>query len=267
MKLAFIGAGVMGEAIIKGVLSNGLCSPPDICASDIVVQRLEHLSATYGIKVTEDKAAAIDKADVIVLAVKPQNLAELAPSLKNRIGREQLLLSIIAGATIAALAENLGLGSIVRAMPNTPAQIGAGMCVWTASSDVNKSQKDMAKSILSALGREIYMPDEDYIDMATAVSGSGPGYVFLIIEELTAAAVRIGLPAEVASELVIETVLGAARLAKETGRTPAKLRENVTSPGGTTAAGLAKLNEGELGDLLAAAVEAAYNRAKELGSR
>ena len=265
MKLAFIGAGVMGEAIIKGVLSGGLCEASDICASDIAVKRLEHLSATYGIKVTEDKVAAIEAADVVILAIKPQNLTELAPSLKDRIAREQLLLSIIAGATIAALAENLGHSAIVRAMPNTPAQIGAGMCVWTASSDVQQHQKDMAKSILSALGSEIYVPGEDYIDMATAVSGSGPGYVFLIIEGLVDAAVRIGLPSGVANELVIQTVLGAALLAKETGTPPGELRENVTSPGGTTAAGLAKLQEGRLGELISSAVEAAYNRSKELG--
>jgi pyrroline-5-carboxylate reductase len=265
MKVAFVGAGMMGEAIIKGVLDKGLLSPIDICACDIVSQRLEHLQSTYGIKVTEDKTAALDGADVIVLAVKPQNMVELIPPLKGRIAKEQLVISIIAGVTMTTLSAGLGHGCIVRSMPNTPAQIGAGICVWTASSEVNQQQKDMARSILTALGREIYVPSEDYIDMATAVSGSGPGYIFLIIESLTAAAVRIGLPPDMANELVLETIYGAACLAKETGKSPKELRENVTSPGGTTAAGLARLNEGKLGDLIASAVEAAYERAKEIG--
>ena len=267
MKAAFIGAGVMGEAIIKGVLEKGLLSPSDICASDKVAQRLEYLHSTYGIEVTEDKTAALGGADVIILAVKPQNLAELIPALKGKFDREQLVISIVAGAALKTLSESMGHDSIVRAMPNTPAQIGAGICVWTASSRINDKQREMAKSVLTALGKQIYVPNEDYIDMATAVSGSGPGYIFLIIESLTDAAVRIGLPADIANELVLETVLGAARLTRETGKSPGELREDVTSPGGTTAAGLAKLNDGKLGDLLAAAVDAAYIRAKELGGR
>jgi pyrroline-5-carboxylate reductase len=150
-------------------------------------------------------------------------------------------------------------------MPNTPAQIGEGMSVWTASTEVSQGQKEMARAILGALGKEIYVPDEKYLDMATAVSGSGPGYIFLIIEAIVDAAVHIGLPREMAEELVIQTVLGAARLAQETGKHPEELRDMVTSPGGTTAEGLRKLEEGELGALLARAVIAAYEKAKELG--
>jgi pyrroline-5-carboxylate reductase len=151
-------------------------------------------------------------------------------------------------------------------MPNTPAQVGAGMSVWTASSNVSQQQKELASAVLGALGKEIYMPDEGYIDMATAVSGSGPAYVFALMEALAAAAVDIGLPPEMAQELVLETVLGAARLASETGTPPGELRERVTSPGGTTAAGLQKLYEGNIEAMIASAVSAAYQRAKELGS-
>jgi pyrroline-5-carboxylate reductase len=263
MKIAFVGAGVMGEAMIKGVLAKGLCAPADIVACDISTSRLETLRPTYEIKVTEDYATALKGADVVALAVKPQNLAGVMPSLKGQLHKTQLVLSIIAGAAISTITDGLGHSSIARAMPNTPAQIGAGMCVWTCSSDVNPRQKKMAKSILGSLGREIYVTDEKYIDMATAVSGSGPAYIYKVMEALTDAAVHIGLSRDIAKVLVQETALGAALLAKETNRQPEELREMVTSRGGTTEAGLAKLVGVE--DLFAKAVEAAYARAKELG--
>lgn len=265
MKIAFIGGGVMGEAMIRGVLTRGLSMPRDISASDISASRLETLRTTYHIGVSGDCGIVIKGSDVIVLAVKPQNLAGLMPQLEGRFTRDQLVLSIIAGAPIATIARDLGHRSVVRAMPNTPAQIGEGMSVWAASSGVSQHQKGMARSILGALGREIYVPDEKYIDMATAVSGSGPAYIFLVIEALVDAAVLIGLPREMAEELVLETVVGAARLAQETGKHPKELRDMVTSPGGTTAEGLLKLEEGGLRDLFARGVTAAYERAKELG--
>jgi pyrroline-5-carboxylate reductase len=263
MKIAFIGAGVMGETMIKGLLAKGLCAPADIVACDISTSRLETLRSTYKIKVAEDYIMALKGADVVVLAVKPQNLAGLMPSLKDRLHKAQLVLSIIAGATISTITDGLGHGAVVRAMPNTPAQIGAGVCVWTCSGDVNQRQKDMAKSILNALGMEIYVPEERYIDMATAVSGSGPAYIYKVMEALIDAAVRIGLSREMAETLVQETAWGAALLAKKTNRHPEELRKMVTSRGGTTEAGLAKLAGVE--DLFAKAVEAAYTRAKELG--
>ncbi|GAG29909.1 unnamed protein product, partial [marine sediment metagenome] len=184
--------------------------------------------------------------------------------LEGRFTRGQLVLSIVAGAAMATIARGLGHRSVVRAMPNTPAQIGQGMSVWTASSEASQRQKGTARSILGAMGREIYVPDEKYIDMATAVSGSGPAYIFLVIEALVDAAVYIGLPHEMVEDLVLETVVGAARLTQETGKRPKELRDMVTSPGGTTAQGLLKLEEGGLRDLLLRAVIAAYEKAKEL---
>jgi pyrroline-5-carboxylate reductase len=265
MKIAFIGGGVMGEAMLKGILSKGIATPQDIIVNDISSARLESLKNEYKIAVTHDHGTAIKGANVVVIAVKPQNLAELMPKLEGRFTRGQLVLSIVAGSRTATIASGLGHHSVVRAMPNTPAQIGEGMTVWTASSEVSLAQKEIARSILGALGKEIYVPDEKYLDMATAVSGSGPGYIFLIIEALVDAAVHIGLPREMAEELVLQTILGAAYLARETGKRPKELRDMVTSPGGTTAEGLLQLEEGGLRNLLARAVAAAYEKAKELG--
>ena len=266
MKIGFIGGGAMGEAMIRGVLTKGLSMPREIGVTDISTPRLDELRATYNVETNEDYQTTLEGADMVVLAVKPQNLAEVMPRLKGRLANGQLVLSIIAGARIATIADGIDHPPVVRAMPNTPAQVGAGISVWTASAEVSQRQREIASAILGALGKEIYVPDEGYIDMATAVSGSGPAYVFLLMEALTAAAVDIGLPREMAQELVLETVLGAARLVHETGTPPGELREQVTSPGGTTAAGLQKLYEGNLEAIIASAVSAAYQRAKELGS-
>jgi len=265
MKIGFIGAGAMGGAMIRGVLDRGLSSPAEISLTDISAARLDELRTAYGIKTNEDYQPALEGADAVVLAVKPQNLADVMPQLKDRFAKNQLVISIIAGARIATIADGIGHRPVVRAMPNTPAQVGAGITVWTASNEVSQRQKGIASSILGALGKEIYVPDEGYIDMATAVSGSGPAYVFALMEALAAAAVDIGLPREMAQELVLETVLGAARLARDTGTPPKELRERVTSPGGTTAAGLQKLYDGDMEAMIASAVSAAYQRAKELG--
>jgi pyrroline-5-carboxylate reductase len=264
MKIAFIGGGIMGEAMIRGILNKGLTTPQYITVNDISAARLAILVKEYGVRVTDDYSIAIKGSNVVVIAVKPQNLAELIPQLEGRFTRGQLVLSIIAGAAIATISRGLGHRSVVRAMPNTACQIGEGMSIWTISSAVSQRQKGMARSILAALGREIYVPDEKYIDMATAVSGSGPAYIFLVIEALVDAAVHIGLPGEMVEELVIQTVLGAARLAQQTGKHPNELRDMVTSPGGTTAEGLLKLEEGGMRDLIASAVTAAYEKAKEL---
>ncbi|TET38335.1 MAG: pyrroline-5-carboxylate reductase [Dehalococcoidia bacterium] len=264
MQIAFIGGGVMGEAMIRGILSKGLATPEEIIANDISGPRRSTLAENYRIRTTEDYGIAVKGANIIVIAVKPQNLSELMPELKDRFVRGHLVLSIVAGASLVTIANGLGHKSVVRAMPNTPAQIGEGMSVWTASSEVSESQKEVAKSILGALGKEIYVSDEKYIDMATAISGSGPAYIFLVIEALIDAAVHIGWPRETAGELVLQTVLGATRLAQETGKHPVELRNMVTSPGGTTVEGLLQLEEGGLRALLAHAVIAAYEKAKIL---
>lgn len=265
MKIAFIGAGVMGEALIKGVLAKGLSKPEELIANDVSVSRLETIGSNYRIKTSNDHANAVREADAIVLAVKPQDLNELMPKLKGKVGDDQLVLSIIAGAKLATIAGGLEHNTVVRAMPNTPAQVGAGTCVWTAAVGVDERHKTAAKSILGALGTEIYVPNEEYIDMATAISGSGPAYIYLFMESLIEAAISIGLPRQMAQELVLETVLGAAHLAKKTGKQPGELRQHVTSPGGTTEAALSELYAGDVEGLINRAVTAAYERSKELG--
>ena len=203
---------------------------------------------------------------MVILAVRPQDLAGLLPELKGHLHPEQLVLSIIAGASIATLSQGLEHKTLVRIMPNTAARMGEGMSVWTATSNVSEKQKGTARSILSALGREIYVADEKYIDMATAVSGSGPAYIFLLAESMITAAEHLGFSSEVAHELVLQTVYGSACFMRQSDQTPAELRKMVTSPGGTTAAALASLEKGQFTELMRQALIAACNRAKELGA-
>jgi len=264
MRIAFIGGGNMGEAIIRGILDRGLAEADDIVASDVSEKRRSYLSQEYGVVTDSDNRHAVEGAECIVLAVKPVSLAEVMQELKGFLQPEQLVLSIVAGASVASLRDGLSHRAIVRAMPNMPAQIGEGVSVWTATSEVSQEHNKMASSILGALGREIFVSDEKYIDMATAVSGSGPAYVLLIIESLIDAAVHIGLPRELAQELVLETVLGATHLSQKSAKHPAELRNLVTSPGGTTAEGLLLLEEGGLRALLAQAIIAGYEKAKAL---
>ena len=267
MKITIIGGGAMGEAMIRGILAKGSLSPQDIIVCDVDTSRLETLKKAYSIKPGKNYESAIKDAELVVLAVKPQNLSGLLPDLKGTVKKGQLVLSIIAGAKIDTISRGLDHYQIVRAMPNTPAQIGVGITAWTASEKVTSKQKKLSQTILDALGEEIYVADERYIDMATAVSGSGPAYIFYMIEGLIDAAVRIGLPRETAGELVLETVLGAALLAKQSPKSPQELRKQVTSPGGTTAAGIAVLESGKFKELLADCVTAAHKRARELGGK
>ena len=265
MKIAFIGGGKMAEAMISGLLSKGSIEPKSIAVSDVDHDRLTILGGRYGIECAADNREAARRKDIVTLSVKPQVLTEVTDGLRGELQPEQLVLSIIAGARIKTLSQQLGHNSIVRVMPNTPAQIGEGISVWTATEAVNPNQKDMVRTILTAMGKEFYVADERYIDMATALSGSGPAYIFLIIEALTDAAVHVGMPREMASALVLQTMVGSVRLAEVSNKHPAELRCMVTSPGGTTAAGLFCLEDGGLRSTLTQAVTAAYQRAKELG--
>jgi len=265
MKITFIGGGKMGEAMIAGLLSKGSIEPEAITATDVDQTRLKILGEQYGIQCLTENRQAIRGKDILVLSVKPQVLPEVTAGLRGEIQPGQLVISIIAGARIETLSQQLGHNCIVRVMPNAPAQIGEGISVWTATGAVNPNQQDMARTILTAMGKEIYVADEKYIDMATAVSGSGPAYVFLMIEALVDAAVHIGMPRQMASELVLQTMLGSARITEVGGKHPAELRNMVTSPGGTTAAGLLRLEEGGLRAILTQAIIAAYEKAKDLG--
>jgi len=265
MNIAFIGGGNMGEAILSAVLDKGLSTPQAVSVSDISDARCQHLEQKYGVTVMSDNLEAIDGAGVVILAIKPQSLTGAMAGLNGQFKPNQLVLSIIAGAKIDTLRQGLNHGGIVRAMPNTPSQIGEGMSAWTATPEVTGQQKEWAGSILGAMGREIYVDDEKYIDMVTAVSGSGPAYVFLFIEALVDAAVHIGLSRGVAQELVLQTILGSGHFLQKSGKEPSELRRMVTSPGGTTAEALAQLEKGKFNELIKQAIIAAYSKAKKLG--
>ncbi|MFC1984047.1 pyrroline-5-carboxylate reductase [Chloroflexota bacterium] len=263
--MAFIGGGNMGEAILSAILARGLSQPHNISVSDIAEARRQHLEQKYNVVVTSSNQQALEKADVVILAIKPQNLAEAMAEMNSQLEPNQLVLSIIAGARINTICLGLNHNCVVRAMPNTPAQIGEGISVWTATPAVTEPQKEWASSILGAMGKEIYVDGEKYIDMATAVSGSGPAYIFLFMESLVEAAVHIGLSREMAQELVLETLLGSGHFAQRSDKTLAELRRMVTSPGGTTAEALLQLEKGGFAELVKQAVSAAYNKAKSLG--
>jgi len=266
VKIAFIGGGNMGEVIISAILDRGLSTPDSIRVSDIRDERRQYLKQAYGVSVAGDNRAVAAEGEVVVLAVKPQNLTEVMVELNGQLKPGQLVLSIIAGAKIDTLRRGLSHSAVVRAMPNTPAKIGQGVSVWTATAEVTDMQKAWAGSILGAMGGEFYVADEKYLDMATAVSGSGPAYVFLFVEALVEAAVKIGLPQDMASELVMQTLLGSGGYLQKSGRAPAELRRMVTSPGGTTAEAIARFEEGGFKELVLAAVVAAYEKAQKLGS-
>ncbi len=266
LKITFIGGGNMGEAILAAVLDKHLTTVQSITVNDVSQERREYLAKQYGVSVTSDNRQAIAEADVIILAIKPQNLTEVMTNLKGTLTPEQLVLSIIAGARLDTISKGLEHRAVVRAMPNTPAQISRGMTVWTTTGDVTAQQKEWVGSILGTMGHEIAVDNEDQIDMATAVSGSGPAYLFLFVEALVDAAVQLGLSFDMAQELVLTTVLGSGHLIEESDREPAELRRMVSSPGGTTAEALKELEKGNFTDLIARAVRAAYERAKQLGS-
>jgi len=265
MKIAFIGGGNMGEAMLAAVLEDGLAKPEAIWVSDVSQARRKALVQKYGVAAMAGNREAISDKEIVVLAVKPQNMAEVMAELGGQLKPGQVVLSIIAGARIETLSKGLQHGAIARAMPNTPAQIGEGMSVWTATPRVSEEQKGLVGAILGAMGVEIYVDDEKYLDMATAVSGSGPAYFFLMLESLIEAAVAIGLPRDMARKLVVQTMLGSGRLVQKSGEEPAELRRKVTSPGGTTARALEQFEKGQFTGLVKRAVKAAYDKARELG--
>jgi len=266
MKIAFIGGGVMGEVILSAILDKELTTPQTIWVSDIKETRRQHLSQGYGVAVMNNNQLVVEKGEVVVLAIEPQDLAEVMTELSGRLKPNQLVLSIIAGARINTLCLGLNHSSVVRVMPNTAAQIGEGISVWAATAEVTKQQKEWATAILRAMGKQVYVNDEKYIDMATALSGSGPAYFFLFVESLVEAAVHIGLPREIAQELVLETMLGSGHLLQKSGKSPAELQGMVTTPGGVTAEALLRLEKGGFTGLVIEAVIAAYEKAKSLGN-
>ena len=265
LHLAFIGAGAMGEAMISGLLSRHQLDPGQITASDKHRERLHEIHDKLHVHTTVDNRTAARKGQVVVLAVKPQVLPAVLVELRGSIRRDALLLSIVAGATIESIAGGLGHRSIVRTMPNTPAQVGEGMTVWTATPQVSPSQREQAQAIVGALGHQLNVDDEHFLDMATAISGSGPSYVFLLMEALIDSAVHLGFSRTDARELVVQTIRGSAHFAERSTVHPAEMRNMVTSPGGTTAAALYQLEKGAFRTIISKAVLAAYQRSVTLG--
>jgi len=265
LKVAFVGSGTMGEAIIRVALAQNLFTPQQIVASDINPKRCQELSDRHGIGVTTNNQDAVRDADIVILSVKPQVLPQVVDELCGAIPREAVLLSIVAGARIAMLMETLQHPAVVRSMPNTPAQIGMGMTVWTASTETSEEQRSAVAAILQAMGETLYVQDESKLDAATAVSGSGPAYVFLFMEAMVDAAVRLGFSRVEAKQLVLQTVLGSASFAKS-GQHLAELRNMVTSPGGTTAEALHHFEKGSLRAVVSEAVHAAYEKSKRLAA-
>ncbi|MBM3948140.1 MAG: pyrroline-5-carboxylate reductase [SAR202 cluster bacterium] len=267
MKITFIGGGIMGEALIAGLLRAKLAAPADIAVSEPVDTRRSLLVQKYGVRADLLARSVVPGANLVVLSVKPQNLGDLMPDLAKLLQPGQAVVSIIAGARIETLAKGLGTSAIVRVMPNTPAQIGAGMTVWTATPSVPRDQVNATRDMLRTLGEEAYVTDEKLIDMATALSASGPAYVFLFIESLIDAGVHLGMSRDMARRLVLQTVLGSAQMVKETGRHPAEMRDMVTSPGGTTAEALLALERAGFRRAILDAVIAAYEKSKRLGEQ
>jgi pyrroline-5-carboxylate reductase len=257
----------MAEAIIAGLLRGNLVTPEQIVASHPRADRREALARTHGVRTIDGNAAAVDGADVVLLAIKPQMLARVGREIRGGLKPGQLVLSILAGATTRALAGHLGHRELVRSMPNTPAQLGRGMTVWYATPETSAAQREQAATLLGALGAQIEVDDEKLVAMATAVSGTGPTYVFLVMEALIDAAVHLGFARHIAHDLVVETLEGSTLFAKQSGMHPAQLRNMVTSPGGTSAAALHELESGRLRTVLSEAVWAAFRRTVELGEQ
>ncbi len=263
--LAFIGSGNMAEAMIRGLLNQELIEPAQVIASGPRPERGEELHQRYGIRTTTQNREAAEQAHIVVLSVKPQVLPRVLPELRGHLQPGVLVISIVAGARIRSIMHGLGQGRIVRAMPNTPAQLGKGMTVWTATEVVDEAHRAQAKAILGALGEEIFVEDEVYLDMATALSGTGPTYVFLFMEALIDAGVHLGFSRHIAEKLVLQTIEGALAMAKATREHPAVLRNRVTSPGGTSAEALYQLEKGGFRTVISKAVWAAFKKSQYLG--
>lgn len=256
----------MAESIIAGLLRGKLVGPAQIVGSEPRPERRDELTGRYGVRMVASNLEAAAGVDVILLSVKPQTLTKVGHELGGHLRPNQLVVSIVAGATCRVLTSLLDHREVVRSMPNTPAQIGRGITVWYATPEVTEEQCAQARVLLQALGTDLQVEDEKFVEMATAVSGTGPAYVFLVMEALIDAAVHLGFPRHVAHDLVIETLEGSTAFAKATAQHPAVLRNMVTSPGGTSAAAIHELESGRLRTVLSEAVWASYRRTVELGS-
>ncbi|MEE8408406.1 MAG: pyrroline-5-carboxylate reductase [Myxococcota bacterium] len=265
LRLALIGAGNMGEALVRGLLKAGVVDAEQLTVTDKRLDRLSHFKETYGVEAMQSNVDAVQKADIVILAVKPQILDQVAREIADSLPESALIISIAAGVPIAAIAKHLGPAArIVRTMPNTCAIVGEGATAAAAGPKATEDDLKRVHTIFDAVGKTVEV-EENLLDAVTGLSGSGPAYVFLIIEALSDAGVKVGLPRYQAQALAAQTVLGSAKLLIETGEHPGVLKDLVTSPGGTAIAGLHTLEEGGLRTTLINAVVAATERSAELG--
>ena len=264
-KIAFLGAGNMAEALVAGIVKGKLSKPESVRATDISAARLEILKDRYEIQVGNQNLDAVLWADVIILCVKPQVINDVLAEIQSSLSEKQLVISVAAGVSISRIQDIIGQTiPLVRAMPNTPAVIQEGVTALAGCRDLSLERLSVAQKIFESVG-QVVVVDETLMDAVTGLSGSGPAYVYLAIEALIDGGVRVGLPRNIAHVLAVQTVLGAAKMVKETNEHPALLKDRVTSPGGTTIAGVQRLEEGGLRATLIDAVEAATHRSRELG--
>lgn len=265
LRIAIIGPGVMGEAIFSALLQNGICLPENLVISGPDENRNKLLSERYSIKATTLNGEAVNNADIVVLSVKPQKFQQAIKPIKGKIKDSALVLSIIAGINLGTLINTSGHDKVIRAMPNTPARIAKGITAWTASKAVTEEQMQLTRDLLSALGEEVFVDDENYLDMSTALSGTGPAYIFLFMEAMIDAGVHLGLPRRISEQLVTETIKGSVQYYESNHEHPAKLRNDVTSPGGTSAEALYYLEKAGFRTALSRAIFAAFERSRDLG--
>ena len=264
-KVGFIGAGNMGEALIKGLVAANLVPAKAIYASDVRLEALRALEQRYGVQLTQDNAELVSQVDVVILSVKPQIMAAVLGQIAPAVTRQKLLISIAAGVPTKTIRAGLGKEArLIRVMPNTPALVLAGVTAIAKAQGLEPGDLDVAAEIFGAVGRVVTL-DEELMDAVTGLSGSGPAYVAIVIESLADGGVLMGLDRATAMTLATQTVLGTARLALETGMHPGALKDMVSSPGGTTIAGLAALEESGVRHAFIKAVERATLRSRELG--
>lgn len=263
--LAFIGSGQMAEAMMAGLIDKKILRSEQIVASGPRIERARELTARYGVRSTTNNLEAVQSADMVVLSAKPQMFEDLLPSDNVDVANCDFVMSIAAGISLEFLVSHFGNARVVRAMPNTPAKIGRGVTVWVTTPDVSTLQQQQARAILSGFGEEVHVDKEDYLDMATALSGTGPAYVFMFMEAMIDAGVHLGFSRRIARKLVLETFSGALEYAIHSDEHEATLRNQVTSPGGTSAEALYHLERGGFRTVISRAVWAAYQRSVALG--
>ena len=270
-KLGFIGGGNMTEALLKGLLASSSVGPKDILVSDLLSDRLEFLNKEYKVKITDDSRKLVQKSDILILAVKPQVVGKVLESFSDVVDKHKIIISVAAGISINFIEDILDREgknkiSVIRTMPNTPALVQEGATAICGGGHSSKLDIKIAHHIFKAIGQTVAI-EETHMDAVTGLSGSGPAYIFMIIEALSDAGVKVGLSREVSNILTIQTILGSAKLARDGGKHPGELKDMVTSPGGTTISGLHMLEEGGVRTALMNAVERATQRSRELGKK